>query len=59
MGGSLIDVLADKGISANRVQLLDIMGRTVTTNPASSVSTLNAGIYILRAGGKTIKLRVQ
>lgn len=59
MGGSLIDVLADKGISANRVQLLDIMGRTISTDPYTSVSTLNAGIYIIRAGNNTIKLRVQ
>lgn len=59
MGGSLADLLADKGISTDRVQLLDIMGRTISTDPYTSVSTLNAGIYILRTPASTLKLRVQ
>ena len=58
-GGSIDDILINSNITAYNVQLLDIMGRLVSTNPSLSVSELRAGIYILRADSKTIKLRVQ
>lgn len=58
-GGTLEDVLAQNGISAYNIQLLDIMGRLVAADPLTTVSTLRSGIYILRADRNTIKLQVR
>ncbi|HBZ34220.1 MAG TPA: hypothetical protein DEO38_03860 [Bacteroidales bacterium] len=58
-GGSLQDLLDSKGITTNNIQLLDITGRTVTFDPAMSMSVLNAGIYILRTDKNAIKLQVR
>lgn len=51
-------VLTVKGVDGDVIEIYDMSGRLVHTGTESTVSGLSRGIYLLKAGNRTAKIRI-